>query len=172
MSGFDNSREFLFEKIFILDFSVDGLHYGSFNFGSIYGCLFFFKRKSYFDFSYFGLYRMVFSIFQNVSLKALVFFQSLVFAILCAGILYFGLDFKSFVVGFVLGQAFALISLWLGKRLFGKKINLVTFGLMVFKWGVFVIILFLILKRVDRAAFSVGLFSLISFWLAFALGSR
>ena len=172
MRDFNSSQEFLYEKISILDFSVDGLHYGSFNFGAIHRCLFFPEGESHLAVCYFGLCNMVFSVFQNVSLKALIFFQSLVFVLLSGGILYFGLDFKSFVVGFVLGQIFALVSLWLGKQLFGKKINLATLGLMVFKWGMFVVILFLVLQRVDRAAFSVGLFSLVSFWLAFALGSR
>lgn len=113
---------------------------------------------------------MVFSAFQNVSLKAFMLFQVLFFLLLAGGNWYFGFSFLSFILGFGLSQIFSFASLWMGKRLFGKKINLATLGLMVFKWGVLVYVLYFTLQRVDRAAFLVGIFGMISFQIAFALG--
>ena len=113
---------------------------------------------------------MVSTAFQNVSLKTFVFYQALFFALLTGGNWYFGFPFPSFILGFGLSQAFAFTSLWLGQRLFGKKINLATLGLLVFKWGVFVFVLYFVLQRVDKAAFLIGIFGMVSFQIAFALG--
>ena len=120
----------------------------------------------------FNLYFMVLSIFQNISLRILIFWQGLFFVLFFSGVFYFGLSLWAFIFGFGLGQVFALISLWLGGRLFFKKISLVTVGLMVFKWVVFGLVLYGALQRVDKMAFLIGLFSLVSFWLAFALGNK
>ena len=105
-------------------------------------------------------------------LKAFIWFQGLFFALLYGVLLYFDLHFLSLFLGFAWGQTFALTSLWLGKRLFAAKINLATLGLMIFKWGVFGFILFLSFQKLDRVAFTVGMSGLLSFWLAFALGSK
>ena len=115
---------------------------------------------------------MVLSVFQNVSLKALVFWQGLFFVLLYGAVFLFGLSLWSFAFGFGLGQAFALVSLWLGKKLFLRKITFVTVGLMVFKWMVFGTVLYVALQKVDRMAFLIGLSSLVSFWLAFLLGNK
>ena len=172
MSDCGSSQEFLFEKTHGFDFSAHRLYYGGFDFRALYRCLFCFERKRHFIFYCIGLYFMVFSAFQDVSVKTLVFFQGLSFTLFCAGILYFNLSWSSFLFGFGLGQIFALTSLWLGKRLFSNKINLATVVAMVFKWGVFGFILFLVLENVDKVAFTVGLSGLFSFWMAFALGSK
>ena len=114
---------------------------------------------------------MVFTAFQSVSLKTFVVFQSLFFLLLTGGNLYFGFSFSSFIFGFGLSQVFAFTSLWLGERLFGKKINLVTLGLMVFKWGIFGFVLYFALQKVDRMAFLIGIFGMVSFQMAFALAA-
>ena len=114
---------------------------------------------------------MVFSAFQNVSLKIFVLFQALFFVLLAGGNWYFGFQFPSFILGFGLGQIFSFTSLWLGKRLFGRKINLATLGFMAFKWGILVYALYFTLQRVDRAAFLLGIFGMVSFQIAFALGA-
>lgn len=161
-----------FEKTAFSDFPAFWLYYGGFSFRPLFGCLFFSKRESGSNLCYFGLYFMVFTAFQNVSLKTFLVFQSVCFLLLTGGIWYFKLPFSSFILGFVLSQMFAFTSLWLGERLFGKKISLVTLGFMVFKWGVFAFVLYFVLQKVNQMAFLIGIFGMVSFQIAFAAANK
>ncbi len=106
-------------------------------------------------------------------IKKILFFQILVGLglFLLKGI--FSFDVWSFLVGFLFAQSYAVFFLYVAKILFkrkGKSSWIVA--VLSFKWVILVFVLYGILKFMEPLGFFIGLLSMPSFFITFAILKR